>query len=180
MSIHVAITRRVRPGCEAEFQEALLEFFQASFTHAAVLGANLLVPPPGSTSREFGILRTFASAEERDAFYASGLFREWEKRAAHLTDGPPLYRDLHGLEAWFREPMPPPRWKMAIVTFVGVYPLTSFLPQVFGGLLAPLHPLLVNLVTTAVIVGSLTWVIMPLLIRALHRWLHRGKTSLTS
>ena len=39
MPIHVAITRRVRIGCETEFQQALREFFQASFAHGGVLGA---------------------------------------------------------------------------------------------------------------------------------------------
>ena len=47
MPIHIAITRRVRAGCEAEFQSALREFFQTSFGHAGVLGAHLLVPPAG-------------------------------------------------------------------------------------------------------------------------------------
>ena len=50
MAIHVAITRRVRPGCEAEFQKALREFFQTSFGHTGVLGASMLTPPPGSDS----------------------------------------------------------------------------------------------------------------------------------
>ena len=36
MPIHVAITRRVRPGCEAEFQKALREFLQTSFAHGGV------------------------------------------------------------------------------------------------------------------------------------------------
>jgi len=173
MSIHVAITRRVRPGCEAEFQTALREFFQASFAHSAVLGASMLVPPPGSTSREFGILRTFVSIAERDAFYASPLFKEWDQRASRLTEGEPEYRQIHGLEAWFRSSgAPPPRWKMALLTFTGVYPLTSLLPSLFGRWLAPLHPLLINIVTTAAIVASLTWIIMPLLTRVLRGWLH--------
>jgi len=30
MAIPIAITRQVRPGCEAEFQQALREFFQTS------------------------------------------------------------------------------------------------------------------------------------------------------
>jgi len=29
MPIHIAITRRVRPGSEVEFQQALSKFFQA-------------------------------------------------------------------------------------------------------------------------------------------------------
>ena len=48
MPIHVAITRRVRPGCEAEFQKALREFLKTSFAHGGVQGASMLVPPPGS------------------------------------------------------------------------------------------------------------------------------------
>ena len=81
MPIHIAITRRVRPGCEAEFQAALREFFQTSFAHGGVLGASMLTPPPGSDSREFGILRTFANEKERDAFYESPMFKAWEERA---------------------------------------------------------------------------------------------------
>ena len=66
MPIHIAITRRVKPGLEAVFQQALREFFQSSFEHGGVLGVTMIVPPPGSDSREFGILRTFADERERD------------------------------------------------------------------------------------------------------------------
>src|SRR6266436_2000566 len=126
--IHIAITRRVRPGCEAEFQQALSEFFQTSFGHGGVLGASMLTPPPGSDSREYGILRTFASESERDAFYESPMFKAWEQRARTLTEGEPVYRQLHGLEAWFRSPQPPPpKWKMAAATFLGVFPLAMIL-----------------------------------------------------
>jgi antibiotic biosynthesis monooxygenase (ABM) superfamily enzyme len=50
MPIHIAITRRVRPGCEPAFQQALREFFQTSFAHGGVLGATMIVPPPSSRS----------------------------------------------------------------------------------------------------------------------------------
>jgi len=42
MPIHVAITRRVKLGCKAEFQLALREFLQASFNRGGVLGEVLL------------------------------------------------------------------------------------------------------------------------------------------
>lgn len=173
MPIHIAITRRVRPGCEAEFQASLRKFFQDSFAHASVLGASMIVPPPDSPSREFGILRTFTDEKERDAFYASPLFREWDERAGRLTEGVPVYREIHGMEAWFKsEGAPPPRWKMAVVTFAGVYPLTSYLPGFFFARLPDWHPLLVNVVVTGLVVASLTWAIMPLLTRVVHGWLH--------
>jgi len=68
--IHVAITRRIRPSCEQEFQTALKEFFARSLAERGVHGAAMLVPPPGSASAEYGIILSFASIAERDAFYA--------------------------------------------------------------------------------------------------------------
>ncbi|MFO1514291.1 MAG: hypothetical protein U1F83_15515 [Verrucomicrobiota bacterium] len=86
MPIHIAITRRVKPGYETEFQSALREFFQASFAHGGVLGATMIVPPPGSDSREFGILRTFANEKERDDFYASPVFKAWKSEAVDRNE----------------------------------------------------------------------------------------------
>ena len=173
MPIHIAITRRVRPGCEAEFQQALREFFQTSFAHGGVLGASMLTPPPGSDSREFGILRTFADEKERNAFYGSPVFKAWEERARTLTEGEPEYRELHGLEAWFRSPGgPPPRWKMAVATLLGVYP-TSLLLSLTVGEAVHSWPLAARSLTIAAsMVALLTWVVMPLVTRLLHGWLH--------
>lgn len=175
MPIHVAITRRVRPGCEAEFQQALKEFFQTSFDHNGVLGASLLAPPSGSGSRQYGILRTFADEKERDAFYQSAMFKAWAERARALTEGEPVYRELHGLEAWFRAPNPPPRWKMAIATFLGVFPIATILNLTIGPAIRSLPFLVANAVFNACIVALLTWVVMPLITRALHGWLQSPK-----
>ena len=173
MSIHVAITRQVRPGCEAEFQQGLREFFQTSFAHGGVLGASMLIPPPGSDSREFGILRTFANEKERDAFYASPMFKAWEERARTLTEGEPVYRQLHGLEAWFRSPTnPPPRWKMAVATFLGVFPVAMLLGLTIGPRIQSWPFVFRNAAFNACVVALLTWVVMPLVTRALHSWLH--------
>lgn len=175
MPIHIATTRRVLPGREDEFREALKEFFQQSFAHGGVLGATMLVPPPGSDSREFGVLRTFADARERDDFYASPVFKAWEERCRPLTESDSwTHRPLHGLEAWFRDggAPRPPRWKMALVTLLGVYPASL----VLGWLLVPaLHTLpraLTSLIVAAAMVAALTWLIMPFLTKCLHRWLH--------
>jgi len=172
MPIHVAITRRVRAGSEAEFQAALRDFLQRSFAHGGVHGASMLVPPPGSDSREYGILRTFADEKERDAFYSSELFKDWETKARTLTDGEAVYRPLHGLEAWFRSPTPPPRWKMAIATFAGVYPVVTILNATIGPILRAWPPLLRSAAFNACVVALLTWLVMPFVIRLLHGWLH--------
>ena len=171
--IHIAITRRIKPGCEAEFQKLLQEFFKTSFAHIGVHGASMLVPPPGSSSPEFGILRTFANAQERDAFYASPMFKTWEDQIKPLTEGDPVHRELTGLEAWFRSPQnPPPRWKMAVATYLGVVPVIMGLSLTIGPVVRSWNFLLNNLVFNACVVALLTWIVMPFITRILHRWLH--------
>lgn len=171
--IHIVISRRVRPGCEAAYQQSLREFFQTSFGHEGVLGASMLVPPPGSGPREFGILRTFASERDRDAFYASALFQDWDRKVAPLTEEGGRYRQLHGMEAWFRSPQSAPaRWKMALLTWLAVWPVTLVMRALLAPVVGAWMPavLLTGLITGGVVV-VLTWVAMPLLVSAASRWL---------
>jgi uncharacterized protein len=172
--IHIAITRKIKPGCEAAFQAALKEFFATSFAHTGVQGASMLVPPPGSPSPEFGILRTFANQQECDAFYASPMFQAWEERIRPLVEGTPLYRRLNGLEAWFRSPHPPPpRWKMALLTWLAVWPVSMVVPAALGPLLGATVPrfLFAGAVAGGIVL-ILTWGVMPLLVTAAKGWLH--------
>lgn len=174
MTIHVAITRRVRPECEVQFQEALREFFMASFAHSGVLGASMVVPLPGSPDRDYGILRTFRDEMERDAFYASAMFQEWDGRARQWTEGEAQYRQLEGLEAWFRGPgRQPPRWKMALLTWIAVWPVSMLIPTIFAWLLGRKFPdfIFSGLVAGGIVV-TLTWVAMPLLVRIARPWLN--------
>lgn len=172
MPIHVAITRKVLPGKEDEFKEALRRFLGESFLHGGVQGAGMITSMPGTESREIGILRTFADEAERDAFYNSQLFQDWETYAAALTEEP-NYRQLTGLEAWFRSPVPPPRWKMAIATLSGVFPTSLFLSFTVGPFIQPLPTVLRLLIIATCMVGLLTWVVMPQVIRILKPWLQR-------
>lgn len=170
--IHVAIMRRVLPGREIEFREGLQQFFRDSMHHDGVLGAYMIVPPAGSDSRDFGIMRTFAGDAERQAFYASPMFMEWDARAAAMTEGPAQYKDLHGLEAWFRhQHRPPPRWKMAVVTCIGVYPTSLFLSALLGDVIHPWHIALRSLVMAVCMVALLTWLVMPVVTKVLKRWI---------
>jgi antibiotic biosynthesis monooxygenase (ABM) superfamily enzyme len=172
-SIHVAISRRIKPGHEAEFQAALREFFQTSFGQAGVRGASMLVPPPGSTSSEFGILRTFASEQEREDFYASPFFKAFDERVRPMTEGEPMHRELTGLEAWFRNAHnPPPIWKMALLTFIAVWPVSMIVPAVLTPLIGAKVP---NVIFAGAVAGGivliLTWVAMPILVKLAHGWL---------
>lgn len=172
-NINVAIIRRVKPGSEAEYQQALREFIQASFAHTGVLGVGMFVPMPGSDSREYGVLRTFENQQKLEDFYKSPLFKAWQERVRPLTEGEPEYQRLHGLEAWFRNPgqSNPPLWKMALVTYIGVDIVTTLLLWAIGPLMQNWPFLIRNSAFNVVVVACLTWVAMPLLVRAFNKWL---------
>lgn len=174
MPIHIAITRRVIAGKEKEFQDALRKFLGESFIHGGVHGAGMMTSLPGAHERDVGILRTFIDEAERDAFYQSQLYKAWEEYASTVTEGEAVHRQLNGLEAWFRAPGAPPRWKMAVATLIGVYPTSLFLAITLGDFLHPLPVYVRSFIMSAAMVGMLTWLVMPNVIKLLKGWLHKG------
>jgi antibiotic biosynthesis monooxygenase (ABM) superfamily enzyme len=169
---HVAILRKVRAGREAEFETEISKFFREAAEQPGVCGAYLIRPLVGTSSREYGILRSFTSEDDMRRFYDSDLYRRWTEAVRPLVEGEAERRELHGLEAFFRSSAPPPKWKMAIVTWIGVMPaayiFSHAVPAVFGNM-----PELVGLiVVNAFVVGSLTWFFMPILTKLFRPWLN--------
>ena len=173
--VHVAVTRKVKPGCEASFEKAILTFFAASQKDEATLGAQLLRPLPNTQDRTYGILRSFENEADRDAFYQSSRFTQWQEAVASLVEDEYTRRNLDGLEAFFNDPnqiVTPPLWKMAIVTWLGVWP-TVFVVTSLGGkwLLSGWPFWLAAGIETFFVVAILTWVVMPRLTRWLSAFL---------
>jgi antibiotic biosynthesis monooxygenase (ABM) superfamily enzyme len=180
--IHIAITLRVRKTHVAEFQSALADFASRSLTEAGARGVQCLYPPPDSASTEYGIMRSFASAADRDAFYRTPLFKDWLARIEPMVEGESTRRQLHGLEAWFRdrkEPMPP-RWKMALLTWFAVWLASMLMRALLAPMLGPSvsRVLEAGLVAAGVVV-ILTWVAMPFLVKCSgSRWISTRLHSL--
>jgi uncharacterized protein len=169
---HVAITRTVKPGSE----EAVSKFFSDTMRDNASLGALLIRPMPGAQNRTYGILRSFASQQDRDAFYASVNFRKWDETVKSLVEGDYSRQDFHGLEAFFTDPgliRHPPRWKMALVTWIGVWLTAYAVSSAVAPQLSRFHPFLATGVVTLIVVLALTWAVMPALTRTVRSWLRR-------
>jgi len=84
-----------------------------------------------------------------------------------------------GLETWFALPGaaphgPPPRWKMAIVTWCALLPQVVLIGELMP---AGLPKLVKSALGTAIPVVMLTWVVMPWLSRVLRRWLFGEATT---
>ncbi len=176
-AVHVAVTLHVREGCEAEFAEVLTKFAQRSLDFRGATGVLLIHPVPGTDSREFGVMRSFKSAEYCRAFYESDMYRQYKAESAHLVESDPIIRPLTGLEAFFRSggQRLPPKWKMALLTYFGVVPAVVFWSTTLRPLLKDFHWLTIILISNAAVVITLAWLMMPLLTKLFHKWLHAAE-----
>jgi len=84
---------------------------------------------------------------------------------------------ISGLETWFTltsdQPLiAPPKYKMLITTWVGVYGLLLILFSSFGKYLIPLPMPLRFLLLSLAIVTLMTYFVMPFLTKVLAKWLY--------
>lgn len=172
--VHIAITRVVKQGSESEFESSLRTFVNASMSAEGMSGVHVLRPAPNSRSNEYGVLRSFETEESAKRFYASRLFKDWTSTVQPLVNGSPIRRRLTGMEAFFRSgnSSSPPRWKMAVVTFLGVLPSVLFWASLLPPVLASVHWFIVSVIVNAAVVASLTWIVMPVLTKIFHPWIH--------
>lgn len=179
-TVHVAVIRRVRRTHVADFERALTELASKSMNEPGMRGVHIIQPPSCSDVLEYGILRSFASPADRDAFYKGDLYKQWVAKIEPMVEGAPAYREVEGLEAWFREPKGrlPPRWKMALLTWIAVWPVSMLVPALLLPLLGPPFPrVLASGVVAGGIVTVLTWIAMPLLVKLARPWLHPESTK---
>lgn len=174
--ITVSVTRTAKPGREEAFERSLHEFVQRSLTLPGQLGVYIIRPAPGTGSREYGIVRKFCNREALEEFRTSPEYLEWNQLAVDLTEGSGRTVELTGLESWFTPPgallRALPKWKMAVATFLGVFPVAMVLNLTIGPVIRSWHFVLSSAVFNACVVTLLTWLVMPLVTRALHGWLH--------
>lgn len=177
---HARVTRiarrRARPGREAEYEAMLREMLARMRAHGGFLGGDVI--PPEMPGDEYQIVVRFASEAELQTWDMSDARLELLERMKEVAEGEPEFRKLSGLEAWF-EPavvpasMHPPRGKMAVVTWMGIFPVVSvylWLASLWPGFLElPFLPR--TAVFTALIVATMTWGVMPRLTRLMRAWL---------
>ena len=94
---------------------------------------------------------------------------------------------MTGLETWFavnsavsRPMIPPPRYKMAIVTWIAIFFLIVIVNLLFGSFLASLSMLFRSLVLTVGLVILMTYAVMPRMTRLFSWWLYPKRQSLLS
>jgi antibiotic biosynthesis monooxygenase (ABM) superfamily enzyme len=177
MPVSTRVSRMVPAGKVARFEPLLQEMITAARGFEGHLGVDVLRPDGGGL---YQIIFRYRNQADHDAWMASDQRRQLGARVDRLLDDGSTadVRSLDGWEGWFvtpgyAPPAPPQRWKMAVVTFVALYPLLlaliTVLRRVTGAWPLPLAMLL----TLGLTIPLMTWLIMPLLTVRLGPWLRR-------
>jgi antibiotic biosynthesis monooxygenase (ABM) superfamily enzyme len=174
-------SRRVKPGREGEFEEWVGGILGAASAFPGYLGCEVLRPNDPQDD-EYRMVFRFDHASNLKRWEGSDERREWLEKARPLLREKEKVQVLTGLETWFTLPSrdgepAPPRYKMAVVTWLAVFPLISAIFFVLGPVLNALPTLLRTLVLTLIMVTTMTYVVMPRMTRLFSFWLYPKKGS---
>ena len=172
-------SRRVRPGREQEFEEWVSGILGAAAEFPGYLGSNI-IRPSDSDDDEFQIVFKFDRASNLKRWEESHERRKWLRKSRDLLLEKENVRVLTGLETWFTLPSrpgepAPPRYKMAIITWLAVFPLATAIFALTHPLIGGLPTVIRTLVFTIIMVTLMTYVVMPRMTRLFSFWLYPRK-----
>ena len=177
-AVTVLITRRVTPGHEAAFEQASNDMTAAARSFPGYLGGQLVRPEAdsGADAALYNVVFAFDTAVHLQAWQDSPVRSlALAAIAPHIEEQ--SVRQVSGLGHWFAAPTgpkqnPPPRWKVAVVTWLGICPTVYVLFLLLGEALAP-WPLLPRvMLLTSLVVITMTWLVAPQLTKLLKPWLY--------
>jgi len=180
--VTVIVTRKAKKGKIKEFEEWMDGIIHEAMKFEGHMGVNIIRPSDVSSNPEYVIIFRFNTYENLKKWQNSEIRKEWIKKSKDVTEGDPKTEIQTGLEFWFTPASArergsvPPRYKMAMVTTGIVFVLLiTLIPQV-RQITATLPILLSTLLGVIIMVGLMTYVIMPSITRLLRPWLLNKKS----
>lgn len=179
--VTVLVVRHVKPGREAALEALVADILALAAEAEGYLGSGILRGAQLGDPQLHVVLH-FASAEAwarwRETPAAQPLF---EDALQHVSAAPEVTL-AEGFAGWFdlpRAPMPvvPAKWKMAVVTWLAIFPILSVFLTGTAPWMGDLHPIGRLFLNTLLIVPLMTWFVMPGMTRLFRRWLFAPQAS---
>lgn len=180
------VTRRIRPGHEAAFEERMHDMLAAATAFPGHLGGQLIAPDAADDDVAddpglYHVVFAFDTAEHLAAWQGSEVRARSLQAIEPHTLGHARVRQVGGLALWFQEPAgpprsPPPRWKVAVVTWLGICPTVYLLFLTVAPWLDAWALLPRVMLITVLVVLVMTWGVAPQLTRWFAPWLHPQPT----
>ena len=185
-SVTWVITHQVRPDRRDDFEDWIAGITDDVARFPGREGVTVL-RPGGVSSTEYVVIVRFASYDDLRRWEESAERAEWLTRLDPLLAEASTYRTETGLETWFQLPgqravVPPPKWKMALLIILAIYPLLLIVLPLMGTVFDVPYlgvPITIGsefvvrtFVTAVILVTLMTWVAMPLLTKLFRGWLY--------
>lgn len=176
-ALNILILRQVRDDRREDFEEAVRNWIPQAIQFPGHLGVFMLTPPPGSD--EYGALLRFHDEDSWKHFSSWEPYCNFLASIRPMLAAEPRTETLHGLEAWFRPRMvpPPPRWKMACITYLGVLAMVWLASRTVNLAMPDAPGWAAYLLINAIVVVGLTWAVMPGLSRVFGEWLRSRRVE---
>jgi uncharacterized protein len=174
--VTVEVIKHVKPGYEVEYEQALADILTAAQGFEGYLGANIF-RSDDSSQIDRRIVFKFDRCSNLQKWEDAPIRQKLIDRANRFTLGEGSFKVLTGLETWFTLPVqkaivPPPRYKMALISWLVIFPLSNLLAPILQNLLLPLPGLLISAVSSIVMVSLMTYIIMPRVTKLFAAWLY--------
>ncbi|MFL6322384.1 MAG: hypothetical protein ACJ72Q_18170 [Nitrososphaeraceae archaeon] len=172
--VTVVVNRKIKPGCEKDYDDWQRRYLMLGRKLPGYLGTTTIMEGSTGSAAIRHIIHRFRDKASLDAWDNSEELHKLIEEVNNYST--PYLQKATGMETWFTLPgskaiVAPPKWKMAIVAFIGAYCISS-LAQYILSFFVGHSPLLFNLFMNIILVISLTYLAMPLLSILMRRWLY--------
>ena len=125
--VTLVLSREVKPGHEHAFEGVLRRLAAAVRRQPGHLAVTVLTPPPDGP-RIYTIVSHFASQPDVDVWLSDPARARLIAEADLHASADLRTRYVYGLEGWLARPgsrvlLPPARWRIVVVSAVGILPL---------------------------------------------------------
>lgn len=170
------IEHTIKKGEEKRYEQWTAEILKAVGQSPGYLGREVF--PSGNAGKPYTIIVRFRNQADVQKWLDSPERKSFVERMRDAFENGDKTSVRAGIDVWFTPtdaPKKPPAYKQFLLTAAAIYPLTLVVPRLLAPLFARVpvlgNPFVANLFVTAIVVGLMTWLIMPRLTVWLHDWL---------
>ncbi len=177
--VTAVIQHQIAPGAQDRYEAWLREITPTAQRFPGHQGINIIRPTEGTAC--YTLVLCFDTLEHLQEWLASDTRRQLVAAVEPLLVHGDQVDIKTGLEFWFTPPTPaqrhPPPYKQFLLTLSAIFPLTLVVPWMVRPLFQAMpvlgQPVVSNVIISAIIVGLMTYVIMPRYTRLVAGWLYR-------
>lgn len=173
-SVTTVVRHFIKPDKQAAFEEWSKGITAQVKQFAGFEGLQLIHPPEGHT--DYLVLFKFSDFQTLENWMESEQRSQEINKLEDLSEKDLVLREVEGIDFWFEAPNAnqagvPPKWKMAILTWLVVFPGVVLASKAFRAVFPTFSGVLITLCVTLSLVPLLTWVLMPTVVKLCKRWL---------